>query len=220
MESLTNHPIKFQNFSDSVVIYLPLRTDKYKLPIRGIYGILCATATTFLCSLAAKHPIRGGIDVGVAMEISKKEIYGAALARAYSLESNQAQYPRIVLGPELIDYLHYTASQNPENVQSAISKRISERCLDLITIDDDGLPILDYLGETLKISIANKFDRDVVLKAYHNVLKYSSTYQKEQNSKLAFRYSNLRNYFDARLEVWFEDPNELSSQLDKLDEKV
>ncbi len=154
------------------------------------------------------------------MEISKKEIYGAALARAYSLESNQAQYPRIVLGPELIDYLHYTASQNPENVQSAISKRISERCLDLITIDDDGLPILDYLGETLKISIANKFDRDVVLKAYHNVLKYSSTYQKEQNSKLAFRYSNLRNYFDARLEVWFEDPNELSSQLDKLDEKV
>jgi hypothetical protein len=50
-------------------------------------------------------PIRGGIELGLAMDIDNDDIYGPALARAYTLESKVAQYPRIVIGEELILYL-------------------------------------------------------------------------------------------------------------------
>lgn len=81
--SLTNNPIEIQTFSDAAVIFMSLRTDTAKLPVRGILGILGAAATTFTCCLAIGHPIRGGIDVGLGMNITKNQIYGPALSRAY-----------------------------------------------------------------------------------------------------------------------------------------
>jgi hypothetical protein len=101
---LTNNPIKFQRFSDSIVVYLSLKiTEKARLPLRGIFGMLGAAATTFIGCLALDHPIRGSIDVGIGMEPNGTEIYGPALSRAYSLESRIANYPRIVVGDELAD---------------------------------------------------------------------------------------------------------------------
>lgn len=59
-----------------------------------------------LASLASKHPMRGGIDVGLATEIGPEEIYGTALERGYLLERDVARYPRIVIGDELWKYLN------------------------------------------------------------------------------------------------------------------
>jgi len=103
---LKSNPLKSHMFSDSVVLFLSLRNDVNKLPVSGVYSALGAVASTFLVMLAAGHAIRGGIDVGVGMELSDDEVYGAALSRAYQLENRIAQYPRIVLGDTLINYLH------------------------------------------------------------------------------------------------------------------
>lgn len=202
---LTSHPIQFQRFSDSMVIFIPLRTDTYKLPTAGIFGILGAAATSFICQLAAGHPIRGGIDVGVAMEMTKDEIYGAALSRAYSLESKTAMYPRIVLGKELVDYLQLTHMKEPTDIYAVAGKEIAKSCLDMLAVDDDGHAFLDYLGQGFKTHIAYDLDAKVIQMAYEQIIKQSERYQREKNSTLAFRYTLLRNYFEARLPLWIEE---------------
>ncbi len=45
-------------------------------------------------------------------------------------------------------------------------------------------------------------DVSVIQKAYSQVLNFAEKDQKEKNSKLAFRYTLLRNYFEARLPLW------------------
>ena len=195
IKQLCNNPIKFQRFSDCIAISLSLRDDVNKVPMRGIYGILGASAITFLTCLARGCPIRGGIDVGLGMEIRKNEIYGPSLSRAYTLESHIAQYPRLVLGEELIQYLHYHASVEPENEHETLRKITSQHCLDLLLTDDDGYPIVDYLGKNL---IADNYD-ELVAKAYKEILKKSVEFQKTKNTKLATRYSKLQGYFEKKV---------------------
>ena len=202
--SLDNNPIKIQSFSDSMVIFMPLKTDTLKLPVRGVWGIFGAAATTFLCCLAIGHPIRGGIDVGLGMDITKNEIYGPALSRSYSLESRIASYPRIVVGDELIKYLEALSSQTPNDNVSEISKTMSRQCLNCLVIDDDGYPIIDYLGQSYLDLFGQVIDTSVITKAHKQVLKFCEKFQSEKNTKLAFRYALLRNYFKDRLHLWTE----------------
>ena len=203
---LTSNPIKFQRFSDSMVIFLSLKSGGAKLPAGGIFGILGAAATSFLIGLATGHPIRGGIELGVGIEMTKGEIYGSALARAYALESKVALYPRIVLGEELIKYLQLTVKKKPTDVYSASGREMAQCCLDMVAIDDDGRPFLDYLGAGFKRHIASDINVEVIKQAYEQVLTQSKKYQSECNTTLAFRYTLLRNYFEARLPLWIQGP--------------
>jgi hypothetical protein len=98
---------KFVGFSDSFIVSVPLQNDAGDLvPIVTVFSALSAAATMMLTSLASKHALRGGVDVGLAAELPTGEIYGTALERAYLLECNVAQYPRIVIGDELWNYLN------------------------------------------------------------------------------------------------------------------
>ncbi len=201
-KELTNNPIKFQSFSDSVVIFMPLRTDTAKLPMRGIFGILGAAATVFTCSLANGHPIRGGIDVGLGMEITENEIYGPALSRAYTLESKIANYPRIIVGNELLRYLEITRDQEPIDETAIVAKKTAEDCIKCLAEDDDGHLFIDYLGEFYRDMFGEIIDVSIIQKAYFHVMDFAAKYQKEKKSKLAFRYTLLRNYFENRLPLW------------------
>jgi hypothetical protein len=74
---MNNNPIQFQGFSDSIIVFLSLRTtDDAKLPARRILGILTAAALTFVGSLGVGHPSHGGIDVGIGCQPSAKENRG------------------------------------------------------------------------------------------------------------------------------------------------
>ena len=90
----------------------------------------------------------------------------SALSRPYELESKIAKYPRIVIGDELIEYLEYKQNIPGEDIFIATNKKLSEVCFDLITLDDDGYPFLDYLGKGFRKYIASKLDSQIVEKAY------------------------------------------------------
>ena len=94
--------------------------------MRGVYAALTSAASTFLTMLAGRQAIRGGIDVGVAVELRDKELYGPALARAYELESKTANYPRVVLGEELIRYIQFQQVRPDENVFPTMNKRMAD----------------------------------------------------------------------------------------------
>ena len=201
---LTSNPIKFQRFSDAMIVYLSVSTQKFKLPTAGIFGILGAAASSFLCGLAVGHPLRGGIELGVGMEMTKGEIYGGALAKAYSLESKIANYPRIVIGQELLSYLQMTAKQKTIDIYSTAGRQMAECCLEMIVVDDDGHAILDYLGEGFKKHIAMELDIEIIRRAHNHVITSSERFRQEKNSKLAFRYTLLRNYFEEHLPIWVQ----------------
>ncbi|SEA84124.1 hypothetical protein SAMN05660420_03373 [Desulfuromusa kysingii] len=204
-EQCKSNDVKIQQFSDCIAIFLPLRDDINKLPMRGVFGVLAAAATTFLSCLAYGQPIRGGIDIGVALEIDQNEIYGPALSRAYSLESSVAQYPRVVIGDELFKYLKLHANQEEKTIFSKISKESARSCLELLSIDDDGYPYIDYLGKSFKEDMAATDSVEIIIKAYDFVLSESKKHQSEKNPKLAFKYTPLRSYFENRMGIWNEN---------------
>jgi hypothetical protein len=201
--SWTNDPIQFRGFSDSLVVYMPLRIhEAAKLPARGLFGILSAAAITFTTSLAAGHPIRGGIDIGIGVEHGDREIYGPVLSRAYTLESRVADYPRIVVGEEMMRYLHLLVSQAQESNLAKVSAKTAQSCLDCMATDNDGHVFVDHMGKYFHDQIAGKVDGAVIQMAYDKVVEFGETHKKAKNSKLAFRYALLRDYFEDRLPIW------------------
>jgi len=205
---MNNNRIQFQGFSDSMIVFLSLRnTDQAKIHTRGILGIFAAAALTSIGSLGVGHPIRGGIDVGVGFQPSTNEIYGPALSRAYTLESSVANYPRIVVGDELIRYLNETSAQPVTDEFSRMSIQVAKNCLECLAHDDDGHPFIDYLGPYFRTLIGDAAqDASFIDKAYNQVIEFSTRYQKEKNSQLAFRYALLRSYFEDRLSLWADLP--------------
>lgn len=205
-KNMANNPIRFHQFSDFVMAFMSLRTDhEAKLPIRGILAILGAAAITSLVSLASSQPLRGGMDIGVNLDIKHNEIYGASIARAYALESHISNYPRVVIGSELYKYIELAASE-PENDEiSRATVIFANECLDLLTVDYDGHIMIDFMGEYVRkrFSLIPDLDgSDIVQKAYDFVNSSSDSFKESKNTKLASKYALLKLYMRSRIHLW------------------
>ena len=79
-------------FSDAIVVAVSLKGEPGdSVPINGVSTALHASCGAAVASLVCGHALRGGIDVGVAAQISETEVCGPALERAYALEQ-RAEY--------------------------------------------------------------------------------------------------------------------------------
>jgi hypothetical protein len=171
-----------------------------KFQCHAIYGVLAATAVTFLSCLVHSWAIRGGIELGLAMDIEEGEVYGPALASAYRLESKVAQYPRIVVGEELVRYLRMVAGQEAITAEESAHTRVAARSLGLLAVDDDGCTFLDWLGSDIRTTFHKR--SELVQTAYNFIIQESVKHKEARNSKLGFRYTLLRNYVESRLPDW------------------
>jgi hypothetical protein len=191
--------IKTQRFSDTVILYAPLGNDTAKIPINGVYASLLACGTTFLAMLAGRNACRGGIDIGLAFEPHQGEIYGAALLSASQLERSVAQYHRIDVGHTLVEYLAQHAQASGQDPVIQYTRKFAKECLGLLTNDVNGQPFLDVLGEGYRQTVGGiESLRDIVRDAYAFVVEEAERAQQAGNSKLATRYGQLRQYFEAR----------------------
>lgn len=201
--------VKFQGFSDTVVIYVSLNTETIKAPINGVFSALAACASTFLLSMAAGHVCRGGIEIGIASEFYEGEIYGPALLEAYRLESEVAQYPRIVIGDEVINYLESMKRTKGSDPLTKLNNQMADVCLSLFARDVDGNIIMDYLGEGFKKYMAPDGLGSIPREAHEFIMKEVEKWKEARDTKLSVRYSLLLSYLNARLSLW--DENKLSS---------
>lgn len=198
---------RFVGFSDSFVASVPLRNDGGDLvPIVTVFSALSSAAVVMLMSLASKHALRGGINVGLATEIGPQEIYGSALESAYLLESKQAGYPRIVIGDDLWRYFD-AALANFRTQTTPIARSITAitaRMMGLMTTDADGKRVLDYLGQTMfEHAAPDGSQREYLVKpTYEFVLAEQKRINKRQNAKLIERYEAFRSYIESRLPLW------------------
>jgi hypothetical protein len=154
------------------------------------------------------NPASGGDpnDVGYAYRVSDDEIYGPVLASVHRLESRVAQWPRVVLGDGLAQYLHSLAGPVGGTAPDARVLRALEVYLDLIQKDVDGWPILDYLGKWQQgvymryrdLQDPAHAERD----AYRFIKKQAERFRNERNEKRAVRYNLTLQYFRSRAHLW------------------
>jgi hypothetical protein len=140
------------------------------------------------------------VDAGLGLDIFADEVYGPVLVNAHYLECTVAEYPRIVVGPNLLSYLdHLEASVTHEDTKGGqLAAGIAGRCRQLLCKSpDDGQLMLDILSPEVLRSSPQM--REMYPKAHEWVRSQVRKYEAEQNDKLHSRYSRLLRYFDERL---------------------
>jgi hypothetical protein len=189
--------IESQRWSDGLVSFVCLGDTGITCRMNGVFGIFGLAGTLCLLGLASGNPIRGAIEIAWGVELHPGELYGPAVARAYELESEVANYPRIVIGPEAVKFLKAHAVNPEQDLCSQTDRELATLCLNMLVQDADGHWLLHYLGDTFQIAITHGQHVELYGKARKFVIDQLFTHQAQRNTKLAFRYSHLLQYFDA-----------------------
>ena len=198
-ETAQSHPLKWQRFSDGLMMYTSLANPLEYCTFRPLYFLLGGCANALLTMFANETPIRGGITLGAGSELLDGELYGPAVARAHNLESKVADYPRIVIDPRLFDYLLKIHQSTGGGNHGDGDRKFADMCLHLIAQDVDGYPIVDFLGPEFLKQMNLTPNSPSITKAKLFVEKQYDEHRKNRCSKLAFRYVPLLNYFELRL---------------------
>jgi hypothetical protein len=195
LRSLTINQV---GFSDSFVVSVPLNGDGKPEDITqssvAVHGVLAGAAIVSLVALSRRIPLRGGIEVGIGVDMFPNEVYGAVLVDVHRLESQVAEYPRTAVGRGLLAYLtnlEHTAD-NSSNEAAANYARDCRRFI--CNAPDDGWPMLHMLSPA--VFELNPLLTECRASAHDWVREQVTRHAKEQNEKLFRRYTRLARYFD------------------------
>ena len=127
------------------------------------------------------------------------DVFGAAVAASYKLESDVADCPRIVVGKKLMGFLRQAYELLPGNDYEKVNQYFSGECLKWICEDFDGQHIVDYLKPGFFGYEVDDDCRKLLELAYEFIQKEYAEHKDKGNTKLAMRYIWLREYFVSRL---------------------
>jgi hypothetical protein len=184
-----------QRWSDGLVFFTSMQG---KAPMNAIWEIFGTAGCLCLLGLAGKRPIRGSIEISWGVELHKGELSGPAVANSYVLESEIAQYPRIVVGNHAVNYLYVATQHTPTDKVDEYNCSLAEVCLQMISPDVDGYLILDYLGEAFTQAFTKHASKDLYEKALAYATAQLDFHAKNKNTKLAVRYNWLLAYMEAK----------------------
>jgi hypothetical protein len=209
IDAATRPSMNYSRLSDGLVLFLRMRSDAGRPSMGALLNLVNSCAILFVQQLAKGNPMRGGIDVGVGVEVTRQtgqvEIYGPAFLRAYDLESKKAEFPRIAAGQGLLDLLKPAMEQEAKALASQIEKKaaslIAER---LYRSPGDDVVMIDVLGKPFAKS-SSGVDVHDARKAHEFVIeqiKHWATDTSDEGRKLHGRYLKLADYFDRRMYLW------------------
>lgn len=187
-------------FSDTFVVSVPLQKrgelEDAARSASAVWNVLAGVAGISLAALAQAVPLRGGLEVGAAVELFPQEVYGAVLLAAYRLESQVAEYPRTAVGPDLFRYLAYLEQLPQDTPFNVYASGKAHACREFVCNGpDDGRPMLHILSPAI-IAAAPEYEPYRV-PAQNWVTSQVDRYRKEENQKLADRYVRLARYFET-----------------------
>lgn len=195
--------IKKQQFSDTMIFYTSLANVHDLIPINGVLGLFLALSATLIMAISIGETFRGGMDIGIGSSncLGSGELYGPVLYQAYELESKKAQYPRIVIGDEMRNYILGEMKVIGEEIEIQYRREIAKKCKEMVCIDLDGLTVLDYLGSSVKEFFIDRGDelRESISKAMTFVSSEYERFKNGRNPELAQRYFMLRYYLRDRI---------------------
>ena len=194
--------LKFQRFSDGLVVYISLAQDAEHSPINGVYGLIAASGSLCLLGLAQKTPLRAGFDIAWGVELNESELYGCVVARSYELESSIAKSPRVVLGVEVMQYLEANSQVPGDGVNEEYGRQMASVCREMITQDEDGQYIVDYLGAGFRKHIAKTIGNSIYNDALNYIEEQINHWTGVGNEELTQRYISLKKYFEKNRSIW------------------
>jgi hypothetical protein len=189
--------LKQQRWSDGLVYFVSLMEGDVKCPMCGVYTVFVATGGLCFLGLASKIPLRGSIDIAWAAELHEGELYGAAVAKAYELESQVAQYPRIVVGPRAVHYLIANINNSSSDIYSKFNRELAKICYGMLAQDCDGYHFVHYLGDVFHQIATKGVHQELYQDSMKFVLEQCKKWRDERNTKLSLRYNQLLSYFLA-----------------------
>jgi hypothetical protein len=185
-------------FSDSFVVSFPLTEGEFgRAPSAiSLWAALYGIAGTCLTAMARGIPIRGGIDIGFGLDMFPHEVYGPPLLSAYQLESECAEYPRVLVGKGVEHYLGYIANASDKDGKwGRLVNSTAEDCRKMIIQSpDDRRPMLHMLSAQFVNALQFQ---PVALAAYKWAKQEHARHQTANDEKLASRYFRLLRYFNA-----------------------
>lgn len=137
-----------------------------------------------------------------ATGLNGTEIYGPILDQVYQEESKVAAWPRIVVGPDLVDYLEQSIRAPKSDLINAVRSGLAGICRELIAQDSDDCFIIDYLGPGMKKHLGSTTPYSLIEKAIVFVDTEYAKFQAQDCEKLAARYGRVKNYCEARKDIW------------------
>jgi hypothetical protein len=198
--------LRSRNIGDSIIMEISFLGDEDGCAsLIGVYGCIASCCILHLVGLSTKCPIRGGIDVGLGLNISElgePEVYGPVLGTAYNLESKLADYPRILVSNGLIAYLEQAARLPQTTPLGRLANSLAAECKLFITPDTDGKPMLDFLGQKMATLSTAEERRNQFAGINECIAEQKQMAQAESDSKLLARYDRLAAYVERRSALW------------------
>jgi hypothetical protein len=195
-----------RQISDSVLVWVCLREPgEQTRPAEDVLSMLLATAAMQLFSLALQRPVRGAVDVGLAVDIGPDEIYGPVLESVISLEHQSAGYPRVVIGDGLQAYLNTLVSLPPASPLTQIARVMADSARRLLFTDQDGARALDFFGAEFRRYATSAVPPIIIQEATTFVEGAHGHWSQAGCTKLAERYALLLQYLNPRRNLWVGD---------------
>lgn len=191
----------FMHFSDTIVVYSPLTNQHGYLKVDAVCSMIVTCGILMLAGLAQKTVFRCAIEMGMAGCFPETDLYGPALAKVHHLESRVADYPRIVVGPMLCQYLETHRQNGDQDAPARFNRWLADLSLRLLAQDTDGEWIVDYLGQEFQsLSRRRQEWGEVRRMASGFVTSELHRFRAEKNEKLTGKYARLSRYFESREE--------------------
>lgn len=193
--------VSTQRWSDGLMHFANLADKAIKCPMIGIYVLMGLAGALCFLGLSTSRPIRGAIEIAWGVELHGGELHGAAVARAYELESNVAKWPRVVVGPNALRFLQVQAVNEDRDPFSEYNKALAEVCLGMITKDTDGQTIIDYLAPRFSEEVHKGIHAEMYERALAFVRAQIAEHEAAKDAKLLERYRTLHGYYLGRRAV-------------------
>jgi len=198
---VTAAPISINYLGDATMLYVPLAYGNGQNPY-AVVSLIAAASRIMLMSLQEGRPIRGALDVGLGTDNSANSLYGPILLNVYELETNHAQWPRIVVGSNLNKY--FAACEGLASSTSSVERLVSKMVLSgrslLCNDPTDGYDCIDYAGKLAKSMFPNVEHIDAAVNdALDFCTQSKNRFLSEKNILLADRYDNVIRYLTSRM---------------------
>lgn len=171
-------------FSDSLVISFPVKSES------GVFYALLEILWIQINFVLRGILCRGGIARGKLIHTSKL-LFGPAIVDAYTLESQAALYPRVILHKSIIDagIRAHAKHHDPEHEEQSI--------MTLLDKDSDGMYFIDYITKAQSEMNDPELDFPNYLFQLQKIVESGS---KISNPSVAIKYSWLKEKFAPYLE--------------------
>jgi len=205
-DAASSFEVDLQCFSDTIVMYSPLVNPAGDPTVLAVLAMCYATGSILCAALSTGLAYRGAIEIGVGTNYWRREVYGPVLRDAHHLESRVAKYPRIVVGPNAMQYLKDTVERKRTSDMARLNHALAQLVCSVIQLDGDGKPIVDYLGKPFRNWInAGDDGMAVARRGLEFISSEQQRFIRGGNAKLANRYERLKRYYERSLANWEQE---------------